>query len=202
MQWMMSVGAHDQKAGPNGSDLLQQNVGGFQSRFHHVQLIRRLVRFKKLGSEFRRDLRFPVITPHTHQVNGLTTGQPEKLERLQRTRHLSSSSVCHNDTASGWQFSGHDHNWTRTAAENFRTNIIRLILRFEMEVCFAPEKNHVTAVCLLQNALGWIADIFKYLGRDSCCRAAFLKLGKETHHVFLSVSESRLVTLLLEGTSS
>jgi hypothetical protein len=34
---------------------------------------------------------------HTHQVNRLTGGQAEKLERLKRTCDFSSSSVRHNN---------------------------------------------------------------------------------------------------------
>jgi hypothetical protein len=135
-------------------------------------------------------------------MNSFTVGQPKKLERLQRVRHLSSSAICHDDTTPGRQLSWHDHNRTGTATKNLRTYIIRLTLRLEMEVCFATENNHVTTVRLRQNALGWITDVLDYLGRNSCCGAAFLKLGKETHHVFLRVDESRLVTLLLEAARS
>src|SRR5690349_8456128 len=121
-----------------------------------MQLIWRAVRFKKLSCKFGRRFRFPVITTDGYQVNGLTISQPKKLDGLKRARDLSSSSICDNDTAPDRQLSRHDHNWTRAATKNLCTHVIRLMLRFEMEVRFPAENNQVTAVRMLQNALGWI----------------------------------------------
>src|SRR5262245_3853153 len=136
---MISVSSHDYEARLQASDLLQQNISGCQIRFQDMHLIGRPMRFEKLGSKFDRSFRFSVIASDGYQVNGFTTGQPEKLEGLQRPRDLASSAISDNDATSYRQLAGHDHNWTRTAAENLCTHIIRLILRFEMEVCFAAE---------------------------------------------------------------
>jgi len=78
---MMSMGSHDHQARLKDSYLLQQNLGRFQMRVHHMKLALSSVSIQKLSSELG-GFSLPVVAAYGQQMDRLTTGQTQELKRL------------------------------------------------------------------------------------------------------------------------
>ena len=94
-----------------------------------------------------------------HDLDDLTRGEAEELERLQRARRLSPTPVGQDDPLPLRELARHDHHGPRAAAQDLGERLVRLLLGLEVKMRLPGEGRQVAALRLSPDPSGGVADV-------------------------------------------